>query len=227
MSASSSTSEPLPGGDLDATANPHQTTFRTVVTLLLITHFTALFIALATNAYPLSPIRNALTAVRVFDPYLDLFSLNLAYNFHLTNASEEDVDHFFEFTLTDPATATTRTLPLVGVAAFPQIRRQRLMQYALTAIPGEGEDPILAHAVSQALLRQQGIESGQHRLRIVRRMLVMRTNAGHPDRSLSDPEHENRLETAYEANVLIKDGEVSLVRVVDESQRAEVRTPAE
>jgi hypothetical protein len=209
---------------------PPSPTVRTTVTLLLIVHLFAVGIGVLSAARPLSALRNKLADVPLVRPYLQLLHMDVAYNFHLTDGTEIDVDHFAvvapqEASADGPDADGAVRLPQRGLA--PGIRRERLQQLAFFAAPGQLGDPevktLLPKSVAVGLLRSAAAPHGTYRLRIRRQMPVAREHAHSPQRSLSDPYADERFETAFEAAILWGESEVHLLEIAPEEQRAGLR----
>ena len=65
-------------------------TWQTAISLLVFIHLFALFAAVVGNFGPVSPLRGRLGAVPLLRPYLEFLDMDLAYNYHLVDASEFD-----------------------------------------------------------------------------------------------------------------------------------------
>lgn len=199
---------------------------RTTLTLLLIFHLFALALGILSAARPLSPLRNQLADVPFIRPYLRLLHMDVAYNFHLTDGTTDDVDHFV---VVEPQQgengANAIMLPPPGL--IPGIRRERFQQLAFFAAPMQDGDPavktLLPKAVAASILRSAGAPQGTYRFRIRRQMLVAREQAVSPDQSLSDPFAEERFETAFEGAVILGESEVDFLEIAPEEQRAGLR----
>lgn len=215
-----------------AAANPRAGTgtissgLRTTLTLLLIFHLFALGIGVLSTARPLSPLRNKLADVPLIRPYLRLLHMDVAYNFHLTDGTADDVDHFV---VIEPQQSGEEAEPIVlpPVGLAPGIRRERFQQLAFFAAPEQDGDPavktLLPKAIAAALLRQTDAPDGTYRFRIRRQMLVAREQAQSSQRSFSDPYAETRYDTAYEGAVIVTGSQLDFLEIAPEGQRAGLR----
>jgi hypothetical protein len=153
--------------------------------------------------------------------------MDVAYNFHLTDGTENDVDHSVLVEPQDDATSERGALRLPELGLAPGIRRERFQQLAYFAAPSEFGDPavktLLPKAVGVGLLRSDGAPPGTYRFRIQRQMPVFRENARSPQKSLSDPYADERYETAFEGAILLGDRQGEFLEIAPEQQRAGLR----
>lgn len=191
---------------------------RTVLSLLLVVHLFILFVAVASNFLPASPIRRQLREVPLVQPYLRGLHMDLAYNYHLTYGNPADFDYRLLIDL-DPATgADPIELPPPGLQ--PRIRRQRY--YQLTrSMAGFLEDDVMEgivpRAVAAGLLAEHGVESGSHRLRLQYNQPPAPPNAGGFFRP-GAPGYR----TDYDANLIFFQGQLGLVKRADAREVAPV-----
>ncbi len=202
---------------------------RTTISLLLFLHLFALFVAIVSNARPVSPMRRQLRAVPVVEPYLRLLHMDLAYNYHLTYASEFDTDHFFELRLDGAAPDAAPQ----QIALFPPpdagtgLAAQRYRNLALNAAQAVGNpnvEGLIPQAVAQRLLQERGIDSGGHELLLRRHLLQSREAVTAADAQLRDPYSSNYYANAYEADVHFFEGELFLTKRASALETAPVES---
>lgn len=201
---------------------------RTFITFLLFLHLFALFVAVASNFRPVSPLRMQLREVPLVTPYLQALHMDLAYNYHLTYATELDIDHYFELDLNSAGAGSKEANTTLGFPA-PDLgiglQAQRYRNLALNAaqlVENDDQDGILPKAVARRLLLEQGIDAGTHRLRLQRHLLVAREALDSPDPARSDPNSPSYFATAYEADVKLLDGELYLNKTAEIGESAPV-----
>jgi hypothetical protein len=182
---------------------------RTTVSFLLFVHLFALFVAVASNAGPVSPLRRALR-VPFLMPYLQMTHMDLAYNFHLTHATEWDTDHMVEIE-TWPAVPSSERMALPEEGIWPGIRTARFQNLSrnMALLVGQEErESVLPLAVSRGLFAQRGISSGRYRFRLVRHFLVDMEGAASMDPARRDPFHASRYSRVYEADLKFAGGQL-------------------
>jgi len=201
---------------------------RTTITFLLFLHLFALFVAVASNARPVSQMRRQLRAVPAVEPYLQTLNMDLAYNYHLTYATQFDTDHFFEIETvgSEQAEPTMYVFPDAGFSLRLQ-RYRNLTRNAAEAVGSDSVEGLLPRAVAQRILREQGIESGNFRLRLRRHLLQTREAVNSPDPAMADPYSDEYYANAYEADLRLFDGELYLTRTAETGETAPVEQPAE
>ncbi|MFV2069455.1 MAG: hypothetical protein ACC645_21025 [Pirellulales bacterium] len=198
---------------------------RTLVSFLLFFHLFALSVAVAANARPVSRLRNSLLQIPGVRAYLDLLNMDLAYNFHLTHATELDTDHFVEIELdwngkTDPK-ARRIVLPEPGMRPGIRKRRFRNLARVMAAVVGEDDvESLLPHAVARGLLASNGIDQGHHRFRCRRHFLLQAKDVQSIDPAAHDPFHSSRYGTAYEADLIVSQGELSIIKAAGAAETA-------
>jgi hypothetical protein len=207
---------------------------RTALTLLLIAHLFAVVIGVLSSARPLSPLRNQLTEVPFIRPYLQLLHMDTAYNFHLTDGLEEDLDHSL---LIEPQAApaeqlegTLLVLRLPEQGLQPGMRRERFQQLAQRASAGgEGDPvrPVLSKAIGGALLKRANAPDGTYRFRVQRQMMLAREDVDSPQATMSDPYYTGRFATAYEGAIILSGPDVYFSEMAPEAQRAGLRDDGE
>src|SRR5687768_10352481 len=85
--------QPSPQIDQPLAPDPAGGGWQTAVTLVLIAHLFAVVIGVLIYTLPLSPLRSKLADVPLVPQYLQLLHMDTAYNFHLTDGLESDLDH--------------------------------------------------------------------------------------------------------------------------------------
>ena len=198
---------------------------RTLVSFLLFVHLFALMVAVASNAGPVSAMRRALREAKPLIAYLQLLHMDLAYNFHLTHATEWDTDHFLEIERDwkgqPDANAARLKLPEPG--GLPGIRAQRYHNLArnLAGLVGQDEaESILPYAISRGLLAQHGITGGRHRFRCRRHFLLEMREAALIDPADRDPFHSRRYGNVYEADLKFVGGQLLINKVAGAAETA-------
>lgn len=201
---------------------------RTVLSLVLFLHLFALFIAVASNARPVSALRAQLGTVPGVKPYLQTLMMDLSYTYHLTYAQGLDFDHFFEVELdwqgtTNPQ-AKTLVLPQPNTRPNIRFRRYRdLVQAAAVLISEEVDESRLPHVIASRLLSEAGVEEGVHRIRCRRRLPLRMEEAGSPDLAERDPSRPALFETIYEADLKFYRGELILTKAAGALETAPLK----
>lgn len=215
--------------DSPAASLPTQGT-RTAVSFLLFLHLFALLVAVASNARPVSPLRNQLRAVPAIAPYLQLLHMDLAYNYHLTFGTEFDTDHFIELELhrgNSDSPAQGERLVFPASDAGSDLRAQRYRNLTLTAANLIGNDEfggLIPRAIARRLLVEHSIDEGTHRVRLRRHLLQPPEAVDSPDPQRSDPYDDSYYANAYEADVRFFDGELFLTGVASTGETAPVES---
>jgi hypothetical protein len=200
---------------------------RTMISFLLFLHLFALGVAVASNAGPVSPLRRGLRRAPLVRPYLQLFEMDLAYNYHLTFGSEMDCDHFVEVELdwkgqTEPQASR---LVLPEPSLNPPLRRKRYHNLALSMAGLEGQDAVeslLPLTSSRTLLAERGITTGTHRFRLRRQLLLPRREMASLNPSLRNPYHPRHYATVFEYDLAFAGGELLINRAADARETAPV-----
>lgn len=207
---------------------------RTALTLLLIVHLFAVTVGVLAYSFPLSPLRSQLAEVPFIRPYLQLLHIDTAYNFHLTDGLEDDLDHFVvvlpQDASADPAGETSAALRLPERGMQPGIRRERFQQLAQRAAAGAEGDPVrplLSKTIGGAMLRHADAPDGTYRFRVQRQRVVAREDVNSPDASRSDPYDASRFATAYEGAIILDGSGVYFTEIAPEEQRAGLRMDGE
>jgi len=152
---------------------------RTTLTLLLLLHFFALFVAVVSNFGARSGLRLQLREVPGVRTYLHLLNMDTAYNYHLVFGTREDRDFQCELVLAPgqrPQTAgqagedQRETVLLMPHDMWPGSRRRRYLMLSHNTAANVGDDQIeslLPAALASGMLRQRGVTAGTHLWRCV------------------------------------------------------------
>ena len=201
---------------------------RTALSLLLVVHMLALFVAVASNAGPPSPLRQAFRNVPGAVTYLQALHMDLAYNYHFTYGEPLDTDHFAQMELNwqgqSGPEATLLELPDVSIQ--PGIRRGRYFNLTRTMSGLTGVDEIaglLPLAIAQRLLVENDITEGTHRFRCRRHYTLDTVDVGSPIPADRDPEDPSRFDTIYQANLFFAGDELNLIKATGAGQAAQVK----
>jgi hypothetical protein len=211
----------LPPTDSEAAPTLPPQGVRTTLSLLLVIHLFALLVAVASNFLPVSPMRAQLRDVPLVRPYLQLLHMDLAYNYHLTYATEVDFDHRLVIQLAGDAPEEAIVLP---TGLWPPVRQQRLYNLTRTMALNLGDDAtegVLPRTVAAGLLARRDIASGPNRLRLEYFQPVRREDYGRLTEAGST-ERDGTFRTAYEANLIRFGGQWSLVKQASASEAAPV-----
>jgi hypothetical protein len=206
---------------------------RSGVTLLLIVHLFAVAVGVLGYAFPLSPLRSQLADVPFVRPYLQTLHMDTAYNFHLTDGLEVDLDHSVlieqQGAVPAPDVKANMKIRLPEPSMQPGIRRERFQQLAQqTAIGGEGDPvrPLLSKTIGGALLKRVGAVDGTYQLRVERQTVLSREDVDSPQIAQSNPYDPSRFATAYEGAIILDGSSVYFSEIAPESQRAGLRDQA-
>lgn len=198
---------------------------QTTASFLLFLHLFALFVAVASNARPVSALRRDLRRTPFVTQYLQLLNMDLGYNYQLTYATELDTDHFVEIELNwdgrSSSDADTLKLP-DKLIRFP-LRRTRYHNLTRTMailIEEETMESELPAAIARGMLHEQGIDAGRHRFRCRRHFLLTMADARSVDPQDRDPYLPRRYGTAYEADIKIDGDDLILVKVAGAAETA-------
>jgi hypothetical protein len=235
MSDSSKTTHSTPG-------MPSQGV-RTAITLLLMLHLFALFVAVSSKARVLgTPAndeftyrRSQLRNVPFVKSYLQLLHMDLSYAYNLTYASPFDTDHVFEIELdwtgeTHGDEAVKRQLPPADMGRnLRRHRYQKLARFAAFYTEQENSslESTIPHAVARTMLADEGIEQGNHRMILKRHLLVSWGDVDSLDPGLSDPNHPNYWASPYEADLKFFKGELLITKQEKAFRTAPVDKPSE
>ena len=180
---------------------------RTGLSLLLVVHLFVLFVAIASNFRPVSPLRAQLREVPLVRSYLQALHMDLAYNYHLTYAGPSDFDYRLIVDL-DPA-LEAESLVLPDPQMNP-LRRQRFYQLTRTMsqfLEDDAREGILPESVAAGLLAQLGVTSGTHRLR-----LQYNQPPPPPDSASFLRAQDAGYRTNYDASLVFLQGKMGLIR---------------
>ncbi|MBX7167005.1 MAG: hypothetical protein K1X74_11795 [Pirellulales bacterium] len=214
--------------DQEVAAAPPSDSVRTAVTLLVIVHLFAVVAVMAFwatrpitgNATQRESFVERLHNVSFLTGHLQLLFQDLGYNYFLTQADQLDVDHQFVFDLKlQDGTKREATLPQPDL--WPGIRRQRMQILANLAgqrIGEDGAESILPRLTAGYMARKYDAVSGTVRLRA--HLLVPPENVRSPDSKLSDPFAAAYYRTPYEAQMLVRSGQVSLLKAAAAGETA-------
>jgi hypothetical protein len=208
----------------DSEGAPSQTA-RTAISFFLFAHLFALFVAVASNANPVSALRNQLSETPLLVPYLQMLHLDLAYNYHLTYGTEFDTAHriALEPNRADSDAGKGETLIFPDARAGLRGQRQRNLTLGAARLVGDDElEGLLPRAIARRMLAERQIDDGSHRLRLQRHLLQARQSVEGPDAALADPEDASYYRDAYEADLQFFDGELFLTGAADAGETAPV-----
>lgn len=187
---------------------------RTTINLLLFIHLFAVAVAVTSYTNPSSlqvRLRETLA------PYLQSFNFDLvpnAYNaaiFHLTHATEDDVDFTIEIDgrRTD-GTTPKQTIPPPGLWPPERRRRYQALANAVGALCGNDElRLVLPSAIAGGVARQLALTKGSIRVR--GHLLQDVTDFDSADPARRDPYGENFFRTALEGSVVISPTEAIVI----------------
>jgi hypothetical protein len=156
-----------------------QSGLRTTLTLLLLLHLFALFVAVVSNFGARSGLRLQLREVPGVRTYLHLLNMDTAYNYHLVFGTREDRDFHCEVVLNRGQRSETAAkagedqrdaIPLMPRDMWPGSRRRRYLMLSHHTAGNVGDDKIesvLPAALASGMLRQRGVAEGTHLLRCV------------------------------------------------------------
>ncbi len=214
---------------------------RTALSMVLLLHLFALFVAVASNIGSVSELRFGLRNVPGMVPYLQMLHMDLGYNYHLTYDRSLDYHHYAQIEL-DPKSQPqgpksrseeqTRLLELPGSFGEPGIRRQRYfnLNRTMASLAARGKNlsddnmaALLPRAVARTLLAENEIDSGIHRFRCRYHMARSPRAVASVDPEESDPNNPRLFGTQYEANLIVSRGEVDIVRVDNAAQTAPLK----
>lgn len=137
---------------------------RNVITLLLLLHFFALAVAIASNFGAPTGLRMHLRKVPGVRPYLQLLNLDTAYSYQLVRGTREDWDFQCEVT----SAGDPEPIQLVPPDVWPGIRLRRYLMLSHFTAFNVGDDQtesILPAALASGMLRQHGQTEGEYLFR--------------------------------------------------------------
>jgi len=203
---------------------------RTLLSFLLFVHLFALCVAIASNARPLSGLRNQLGYLPLVRPYLQLLHMDLAYNFHLTYALAEDTDPWIEIVpesdaprdpSAQPEEASTPAMTFPQRGLEPNVRNNRYRNLMLTSFllaQNEVSEGLLPKRIAARMMHENGIDSGTYRLSLERRDLLSPEEASRG----VDP-YAAREYPVYEAELWFSRDGLEMNKIVSTLETATVR----
>lgn len=202
--------------------------WRSILSLFLFMHLFLAAIAVASNLAPAAWQMQVLSRFRMYTRLLN-FDLNGA-RYHLTHATEVDVDHRAEVL---PAGAEASdagqwlVLPGGGWRGTESYQRsQRLAWRWAAEAQYEGDPALYAQALGTYFVRQRGVEPAQLRCR--RHFLQSQEEVTSGTAARRNPEDPSFFTTVYAANAIVSEsGLVEVVRIDDVGQVAQPVTGAE
>lgn len=187
---------------------------RTIVTLLLFVHLSALAIAVLVNfgTYR-SALRNQLGEVPGIRSYLHGMHMDTAYNYQFVLGLQEDWDHTCEILLETPEgfqgqadeIAALESLPLIPEGTWLGMRRRRYLMLGLhTALNlgDDGRESLLPTALANGMLHRHGVTDGVHRFRCRNLMPLTMNNMSSADSEQRDPYNPQLYADVYQADLL-------------------------
>lgn len=195
-------------------------TVRTVVSLLLFMQLFAIEAVLsfwATRPQLSSEFERETFAARLHNvafltAHMQYLFQDLGYSYFLTQADQLDVDHQLLFDL-KRKDGTTSQVQLPQPGLWPGIRRQRMQMLANLAGQRVGEDgteSVLPRLAANYFANRDQASSGTVRLRA--HLLIPPENVAGADTALADPFNAAYYRTPYEAQILVRGGQVSLLK---------------
>ena len=130
--------ESIETNDAPATADNLSSGTRTLISFLLFAHFFALTVAVLSNFGPVSALRNQLS-VTFLRSYTGLLHMDIAYNFHLVDASELDAPLSMELDTSTRKDDTSESIVFPDVSS-PNIRTGRYRQLMLNVDLMQGDE---------------------------------------------------------------------------------------
>lgn len=200
---------------------------RTALSFLLFLQLFAIFVAVASNFGPVSPVRRQLREVPLVASYLKLLHMDLAYNYHLTFGPGFENSGRIEIEAVDDADVDRPTAKWI----FPdpdrffgicQQRYTNLTRNALGLAEQDDRQSILPYAIARRLLAEQSVDSGRYHLRMLRYLPVRQENINSLSPAESDPLHPNRYNAAYVADLTFYEGKLTLVTAARAGESAPV-----
>ena len=201
---------------------------RTAISLLLVVHLLALFVAVVSNAGPPSPLRQALRNVPGAVTYLQALHMDLGYDYHQTYDDQLDYDHFAQIEVGASSTngddAVVIELPTASLR--PGIRQRRYLNLTRSIASRASREEIaglLPLAVARTMLAEKGIDSDKHRFRCRFHAVLAPEDFESPNAEDKDPHHPSLYETIYEADLFFAGGELQLIKTAGRRETAPVR----
>ncbi len=204
---------------------------RNGLTLLLILHLFALFVAVVSNFGARSGLRLQLREVPGVRTYLQLLNMDTAYNYHFVFGTREDRDYQCEVMVRPPPRSATsqaggplqeESLRLIPADLWPGSRRRRYLMLSHHMAANVGDDQLeslLPATLASGLLRQRGVTEGTHLLRLIGLAPASRDNA-----DTRRPEEWGPV-VVYEADLLPGTGGWEPVKRSDVTERTQSSSP--
>lgn len=183
------------------------------LTLFVLIHFFCVFVAIFSNWSP-SALQMRLN--QVFRVYTGTLNFDLNFTpYHLTHATEEDVDHHVQYLPAGASADEDSAWQDVAYGLRGSDRRQRYQRWASVLAFFRQDDTItarLARAAAATVIRHDGKSIQQIRARKHFLQPWDRLQSGDPQER--NPNSDIYLQTIYSANVLSSDrGEVDIVKI--------------
>lgn len=152
--------------------------------------------------------------------YAQLLHNDLGYNYHLTQGGPEDDDCLVEIELNLPDGSThAETIPDRGLTPPLRYQRHRMLAFMAAMAAGDPEaESRVPLAIAQRLVQETGATGGTIRVR--RHMAQSPEEAASTDKLRGDPNSANYWSTVYDAQILVADGEVNLLKKASALERA-------
>jgi hypothetical protein len=210
--------------DARETAASGNSALYSLASILIFAHLFCVFVALSANLSP-SLLQGRL--LNVFRPYLQLLNFDPDFTpFHLTHATEDDVDQRWEVLPADKApTQAEDWLVLPGGGFRGSERHKRLQRLAkvgsaYAAAENDAATAELATSISRFFLSTYDVPAQQVRCR---RHLLQDWEVFDRREAPPSPFDESYFRTSYAARILIgDDGRISVVKI---SERRETALP--
>lgn len=200
---------------------------RTIVTLLLVIHLFLVGVSVGSNFAPADWQLQVLSNFRFYTRLLN-FDLDLtpfqSVPFHLTHATEFDVDHRIEVLPEGESPESPESwlvLPSDDYRGSDAYQRyQRLAAQWANAAQTEGDPAIYAQSIGTHFARQRGIAPRQLRCR--RHFLQSPDDVTQGTAARRNPDDPSYFASVYTANAIVSDtGFVEVVRVDEAGQVAQ------
>ncbi|NIL99316.1 MAG: hypothetical protein GTO53_14590 [Planctomycetales bacterium] len=204
---------------------------RSVLTLLLLLHLFALFVAVVSNFGARSGLRLQLREVPGVRPYLQLLNMDTAWNYHLVFGTREDRDFHCEVVLQPGGRSSaaesgggdrSEVIPLMPADVWPGSRGRRYLMLAYNTAANAGSDQVesvLPAALASGMLRQRGVSEGTHLFRCLGLEPASRDAA-----ASQRPQREPLPRVVYEADLLPGTSGWEPVKRSDVTERTESRS---
>jgi len=185
---------------------------RTFLSFVIFLHLFALFVAFGASNDRTSGLLRQLRQVPLVSAYLRTLNMDLSYGFHLTRASEFDIDYQLEVEL-DRADGESETVILPESGMWPGQRRRRYQRLAGVVAEFVGDDlveSLLPRAVGAWALGHY--EAQQAMVRCRGHLLQDPDSLNSSDPSIADHTDPRWYRMPYEARVFVSGGAVQLLK---------------